>query len=218
MAPKQSGLVVALTLVTAVGDAGWFTRAGAAPAWIEAMQEADQLLVTDVQVTLDASGYVVGQPIVVTVSNGLPDLIYLLGGQTYCSMVGVQRLENDQWQPVGRCAPGEPVTYLPVARGGQRTITVDPQTRSARFDGPVVSAPVRPGETSQDVRALPTAPPPVGPPREVPEGEPPPRPTASPENTLAPGHYRIEVRYTIGAPGNGVQSSYAPTFVIAAPT
>jgi hypothetical protein len=202
--------------VLALGGACWFMLAGAAQAspWMGAMQQPGQISHTDVQVATDTLSYVAGQPLIIAVRNGLSAPIYLLGGQTYCSMVGVQRLEGDQWQPVGQCPPGEPLTYLPIAAGGEHTITVDPRTRTARVNGPTVSAPVTPGETTQDVRTLPTSAPTVGPPREIPEGVSPPSPTASPENTLSQGRYRIEVRYTSGAPGNDWQVAYTPPFII----
>jgi hypothetical protein len=167
-----------------------------------------------VRATTDAASYRVGQPIVVTLANDLPDVVYLPMGQTYCSALTVQRRNGEEWAAVGPCSTGAEPLFALVAAHDRLAVVVDSTVPSAQVAGPFVSEPTIPGAFSGEVRALPTTARPGGPIRVVPEGGSPPAPTPSPEDVIGPGTYRIAVTFTVGGFGGTAQTVYSPEFVV----
>lgn len=91
---------------------------------------------SSVQVTNNKSSYAPLEPIVVTVVNGLSVPIYALTGQTYCTIVTVQRSVNGQWNPEGRCLVAGPPGWVSIAPGDRTVVDVRPRLPS---DQPLAS-------------------------------------------------------------------------------
>jgi hypothetical protein len=85
-----------------------------------------------VWVTSDKLRYHYGEQIVVTISNDLPVPIYGQTGQTYCSVVSVQRKVDDQWNMEGRCAAAGPPGFIAIEAGRQMAVEIFPRFPSDR--------------------------------------------------------------------------------------
>lgn len=77
-----------------------------------------------VQVTTDQAVYRPGQPVVVKIANGLATPIYALSGQTYCTIVTVQRYVDSEWKPEGACQSYAPPGWVEIAAGGTTRVEV----------------------------------------------------------------------------------------------
>ncbi len=88
----------------------------------QAMQPGDGL--SAVQVTTDKSSYGLGEPIVVTIVNSLSVPIYALSGQTYCTIVTVQRSEDGRWSTERRCLAFAPPGWTEIVPGRRTPVEV----------------------------------------------------------------------------------------------
>jgi hypothetical protein len=79
-----------------------------------------------VQVTTDKASYDPNQPVVVKIANGLDSPVYALSGQTYCSIITVERLVNENWSPEGRCLVYGPPGWIEIAAGSALSIEIKP--------------------------------------------------------------------------------------------
>jgi len=86
---------------------------------------------SQVQVTMGKPRYGPREPIVVTVTNNLPNPIFTLTGRTYCTVIAVQRRESDEWRSVGPCVSAEPRLFLPIHPNGTMVITLDPEATNS---------------------------------------------------------------------------------------
>jgi hypothetical protein len=173
--------------------------------------EEDPITPEPVTVTTDRSVYRLGEPVQVTIDNGMPTAIYapVPGG---CSVVTLSQLINGQWVPVGIC-PNPNV--IPVSVPGQSSLAgvfgAPPPPPSA---GVVVIGPVAPS-TSRDLTTLPTVAPwqPGDPVRTIPEGA-----IAAPFGPVGPGPgsgtYRLELVFAAGLPSGVRGTAYSGAFVI----
>jgi hypothetical protein len=91
---------------------------------------------SSVQVTTNKTSYSFLEPVVVTIVNGLSFPIYALTGQSYCSIVTVQRNLNGKWNPEGRCMVAGPPGWLSIAPGERTVVDVRPRLPS---DQPLAS-------------------------------------------------------------------------------
>lgn len=82
----------------------------------------------DVVVTTDKLSYQFRDTIIVTITNNLSVSIYAVAGQTYCTIVSLERRSDDQWHREGACAVGAPPGFMAVAAGAQRRVEVAPAT------------------------------------------------------------------------------------------
>ena len=63
----------------------------------------------------DKLRYVVGEPIVVSVANDLPKVLYVPSGRTYCGIFLVERHVAGTWDPDGgRCLQGAPPGFVRI--------------------------------------------------------------------------------------------------------
>ena len=85
-----------------------------------------------VYVTTDKSSYRSGESIIVNVMNSLSVPIYALTGQTYCTIVTVQRSVEGQWSAEGRCLVFAPPGWVEIAAGGHILVEVRPRLPSDR--------------------------------------------------------------------------------------
>jgi hypothetical protein len=85
-----------------------------------------------VYVTTDKSSYRSGESIIVNVVNSLSVPIYALTGQTYCTIVTVQRSVEGQWSAEGRCLVFAPPGWVEIAAGGHTVVEVRPRLPSDR--------------------------------------------------------------------------------------
>jgi len=92
--------------------------------------------VSAVRVTTDKASYGTGQSIVVTIVNGLSVPIYALSGQTYCTIVTIQRHTDGQWGAEGRCLSYTPPGWVDIAARGSTLVEVRPRLPSDRPLGP----------------------------------------------------------------------------------
>ena len=79
-----------------------------------------------VAVTTDKSGYNPGEMIVVTIVNALSVPIFALTGQTYCTIVTVQRSVDGEWKSEGTCQSYAPPVWVEIAAGGTTRVEVMP--------------------------------------------------------------------------------------------
>ena len=68
-----------------------------------------------VTLTTDLALYEEGDPITVTITNGLAATIYAQTGETYCSVLTAQLLNNGAWSSEGACSSGESPAVVPIA-------------------------------------------------------------------------------------------------------
>ena len=85
-----------------------------------------------VQVTTSSLTYGLSEPVVVTIVNGLSVPIHALTGQTYCTIVTVQRNVNGEWNPEGRCLAAGPPGWVSIAAGDRTVVDVRPRLPSDR--------------------------------------------------------------------------------------
>lgn len=173
-----------------------------------------------VRVTTDKLSYRSGELIVVTISNDLATIIYAPPGQTYCSVVSVQRLEAGRWVTAGSCAAGGRALFVTVGPKREMRGVLGPGAQDAGTQGVIVSEPSRPSVFEGDLRRLPPAEPwkPGDPIREVPKGRIPPEGASLPfsalHNEIAPGTYRIEFSFRVGSTSGPTQTVYSAEFVV----
>lgn len=174
-----------------------------------------------VWVTTDSLRYHRGEPIHVTVRNQLSTLIYAPPDQTYCSIIGVQRLEAGQWGTEGGCAPAEGSAFFSVvAPEGEIGGILGPAAQDSGVQGPLIGEPSSPGVFEGDVRTLPPVKPwqPGDPVFEVPRGgvsaEGQVRPFSALGSELGPGTYRIVFSFRMGSTSGPVHTVYSEEFVV----
>jgi len=80
-----------------------------------------------VSLTTDQQQYQAGEMIRVSIRNGLSVPIYGFTGQTYCSIVTVERKEGDSWQEQELCVAGAPPTNEEILSGKQITVDLLPR-------------------------------------------------------------------------------------------
>ncbi len=180
-----------------------------------ASSQGDGMAVTDaaVAVTTDRDTYPRGDPILVTITNGLPRSIFAppRGG---CSIVGVVRLQDGQWQQVEACIHlNVNVWGIPSLGALTRPLRGDVQASSHEV---VVGGPVVPILSPEDVHQLSTVEPrrPGEPIPEFPEGA-----VAAPFSTLTsdlpPGTYRIDFQFgPRRATGDAVETVHSEAFLV----
>jgi hypothetical protein len=88
-------------------------------------------------VEADRSAYDFGDPIIVTVGNDLAHPIYATSGQTYCSIVTLEKRTGEGWQRVGRCVAGAPPGFVQIAAGDRVQVELSPL--------PFADEPIAPG-------------------------------------------------------------------------
>lgn len=172
-------------------------------------------MAASVSVTADRDHYQPGEPILVTISNGLTVPVYA-PPQGGCSIVSVLRLVDGQWVGVGSC-PTPNVTATEILPMTDLTRVLGPATQAPHEQGPVVIGPVAPSISQHDVGTLPTAIPwmPGDPIRVVPEGA-----VAAPfsvtDSNLDPGTYRVEFTFGLGSgsASDNVRTVRSEAFVI----
>lgn len=79
-----------------------------------------------VNVTTDRPVYDSGQMIVVTIVNTLSAPVYALTGQTYCTIVTLQRSVDGEWKSEGPCQSYAPPGWVKIAAGDTSRIEVMP--------------------------------------------------------------------------------------------
>jgi len=79
-----------------------------------------------VAVITDKSAYDQGEMIEVTIMNTLPAPIYALTGQTYCTIVTLQRNVDGAWKPEGPCQSYAPPGWVKIAAGATTRVQVKP--------------------------------------------------------------------------------------------
>src|SRR6266542_986257 len=177
--------------------------------------QGDGMAVTDaaVSVRTDADAYRRGDPILVTITNGLPRSIFAppRGG---CSIVRVVRLQDEQWQQVEACIRVN-VNVWEIPRMGAltRRLSEDVQGPSGEV---VIGGPVGPALSPEDVHLLPTLEP-IQPDEPIPEY--PVGAVAAPFSTLRsdlpPGTYRIDFQFgPRWATGDAVETVHSEPFLV----
>ena len=89
-----------------------------------------------VKVSTDKSSYDPGEMIVVSIVNTLSVPIYALTGQTYCTIVTVQRSVDGEWKSEGPCQSYAPPGWVEIGAGGTTRIEVMPRLHA---DQPLAS-------------------------------------------------------------------------------
>ena len=77
-----------------------------------------------VVVTTDKSAYDQGEMIEVTITNTFSAPIYALTGQTYCTIVTLQRNVDGAWKPEGPCQSYAPPGWVKIAAGATTRVQV----------------------------------------------------------------------------------------------
>lgn len=164
-----------------------------------------------IDVISDKLTYGRGETILVTICNYLPDVIFAppRGG---CSVVAVQRLENNRWVTEGSC-PEQEVHVFRIPPRSQMTQSLWPISQAAGNQGAVTSEPIPPDVFEGNVQDLPTSTPFQFPVIEVPEGAIAP-PFSLLKTNLPAGTYRIEFSFTVGHPTGASQATYSAEFVV----
>lgn len=151
--------------------------------------------VAGVRLNLDKTTYRVGEPVILTVVNELPQNVILMSGQSYCSVVLVQHTDGQDWTALGPCAATQTAIGVPIAPNGRATITADSRAGTITTAGPLVGEAI-PGVASGPLAGTGSAPAATcttAQPCVVPEGETSPRRAAFPNGELPPGRYRLAV-------------------------
>jgi hypothetical protein len=164
-----------------------------------------------VEIISDKLTYRRGETILVTICNYLPDVIFA-PPQGGCSVVTVQRLENNRWVTEGSC-PEQEVHVFRIPPRSQMTQVLWPISQAAANQGAVTSEPIPPDVFEGNLQDLPTSTPFPFPVIEVPEGAIAP-PFSLLETDLPAGTYRIEFSFTVGHPAGASQATYSADFVV----
>lgn len=169
---------------------------------------------TAVTVGVDRERYVIGEPIAVTIENGL-DVSIFAPPTGHCSIVSLSRLEAGRWKNVDSC-PSSNVSVTEIPGNGQLTGALGPANQPPNASGPIVIDPVAPAASGDDVTTLATIAPwrsgdPV---HVVPEGAIAP-PFSSAGVDREPGTYRLEFRFSQGSASGPVSITYSGLFIVA---
>jgi hypothetical protein len=175
-----------------------------------------------VSVATDKARYAVGESVRVTVRNASSRPIYAPLGQSFCTIITLQREEGGLWATEGACDGATP-TALAIAAQGSVTGVLGPSGSPSAVQGPAVGGPVAPQTLGEDLRLLPTASPPRPgqPATEVPQGILTPAPLGAPErlpnstlqDPLAEGRYCIQFSFAADSPAGAMQMAPPACFV-----
>jgi hypothetical protein len=80
-----------------------------------------------VKASTDKSNYHPGETIIVAIANTLSLPIYALTGQTYCTIVTVERIIDSEWNSQGACQSYAPPGWVKIASGTTTRIEVMPR-------------------------------------------------------------------------------------------
>ncbi len=168
---------------------------------------------TSVTVGVDRERYGIGEPIEVTIQNGL-DVSIFAPPTGHCAIVSLSRLEAGRWRNVDSC-PSFNVSVTEIPGKGQLTGAIGASPPSTA-SGPIVIDPVAPARSGDDVTTLATVAPwrsgdPV---RVVPEGAIAP-PFSAADVSREPGTYRLEFSFWHGPASGPVSISHSEPFVVA---
>jgi hypothetical protein len=173
-----------------------------------------------VSVTTDKLTYRRGEPILVTITNGLSTVIYAVPAQVCCSIVSVHRRHDGRWVTEGVGPTAGPAFFIAIASKSKMTGTLGLVSQDADTGGPIVSKPSSPSVFEDDLRTLPTVEPwkPGDPIREVPRGGNPPGANTVPFDALyskiGPGTYRIVLGFTMDVTTGMIQTVYSKEFIV----
>lgn len=172
-----------------------------------------------VQVTTDKLSYHRGESIVVTIHNELAAFIYAPRGQSYCSVVSVQRLDAEGWVAKDSCAARDPASdprsLVFMAPKSKTWGTLGPAAQGSGTGGRVVSRPVTPSASTGNLPGLLPAEPwrPGESIPEIPEGEKRP-PFSALDGALEQGTYRVEFTFTVDSISGPKQTVYSKAFTV----
>jgi len=94
-------------------------------AWLLAA-DAGKSAPSSVQIASDKSNYRQGEVVLVQIKNDLASSIYALSGQTYCTIVTVERFVNEQWNAEGRCRVLGPPGWVEIAASDTLSVKIKP--------------------------------------------------------------------------------------------
>lgn len=183
----------------------------------ESVQEGD---IPAVRVITNKLSYRRGEPIIVTIRNGLHTVIYASRGGAYCSLVSVQRLEAGEWEAGSPTAASCPEISISIAPRSVMRGALGPTLKNSGAQRPIVSEASTPSLFQKDLRTLPTVEPwkPGDPIREVPKAGIPPGAESIPfsalQSEISPGTYRINFSFKLGSMSGPAQKVYSEEFVV----
>jgi hypothetical protein len=82
----------------------------------------------DVTIITRENAYCRTESIPIAIRNQSSNPIFVTSGQTFCTIVSLERRENASWQMVGRCPAGAPPGILTIAAGEERVISLGPNS------------------------------------------------------------------------------------------
>jgi len=173
-----------------------------------------------VSVTTDKLTYRFGEPIKVTIRNGLSTPIVTQAETHQCAIITVYRRVAGSWVALGSCPSGGAAAGLKVAPGTRVSGFLGPAHRETLVIGPIVGAPVGPMVFEGDAGDLPTVKPwqPGDLTWVVPRGNPPeldrPVRLSSLESELGPGEYRVEFTYKTEKASEPPNMAYSDIFLV----
>ena len=85
---------------------------------------------TRVRVTTAKARYRESEVIVATVANSLPEAIYGITGQTFCTIVTAQRREGSEWQAAGACTDTSPPGFIAIEPNSELAVEIVPSSAS----------------------------------------------------------------------------------------
>jgi hypothetical protein len=79
-----------------------------------------------IQLATNKSNYRKREVVLVQIKNDMAFPIYTLSGQTYCTIITVERFVNEAWSVEGRCRVLGPPGWVEIAAGGTSLVEIKP--------------------------------------------------------------------------------------------
>jgi hypothetical protein len=80
----------------------------------------------DVRVTTDKASYCLEEAIGVSIANRLDQPVFATSGQSYCTIVSLQRQQGDDWTMIGSCIAGAPPANISIAANAVLSFSLKP--------------------------------------------------------------------------------------------
>jgi hypothetical protein len=79
-----------------------------------------------IHLATNKSTYRQGEVVLVQIKNDLASAIYALSGQTYCTIIIVERFVNETWSVEGRCRALGPPGWVEIAADSTFSVEIKP--------------------------------------------------------------------------------------------
>jgi hypothetical protein len=82
----------------------------------------------NVVITTQKDAYCREDPIAITIRNESSSAIFVTSGQTFCTILSLEKRENDSWRMAGRCLAGAPPGIISIPAREELVISLGPNS------------------------------------------------------------------------------------------